>query len=130
MSDIQVYRITPEPEKYYVTAEYTKRIGKWPDEKYYTIIKPSYVGKYLNETQSGFGDNNIICYHFYNDIKDCRNDVYLNYEGTTSFIEVDCRSLMNRQRILALSKMINTNLLPTSELIDQPNILRKINNFI
>lgn len=127
---MEVYRINPEPGKYYETVEYTRKEGKWPDEKYYTIIKPLYVGKYLNKTEGGYGDNKIICHHFYNDIKDCNNNVYLNYEGTTSFLEVDCRSLKNRLRVLALSKMIKTNLLPTSELIDQPNILEKINSFI
>ena len=49
MTDTQVYRIKPELEKYYVTAEYTRKIGKWPDEQYYTVIKPLYVGKFLNE---------------------------------------------------------------------------------
>ena len=130
MTDTQVYRIKPEPDKYYVTAEYTRKIGKWPDEQYYTVIKPLYVGKFLNESQSGYGDNKIICYHFENDIKKCRNDVYLNYEGTTCFLQVDCRSLTNRQRVLALSKMIITEKLPTSELMDPSNILEKINGFI
>ena len=66
---MEVYRIKPELDKYYETVEYTRKEGKWPDEKYYTIIKPLYVGKFLNETISGYGDNKIVCYHFENDIK-------------------------------------------------------------
>jgi hypothetical protein len=126
---MEVYRTKPKPGKYYETVEYTRKEGKWPDEKYYTIIKPLYVGKFLNETISGYSDNKIVCYHFENDIKKCRSDVYLNYEGTTSFLEVNCRSLETKQRILALSKMMITKTLPTSELIDQSNILEKINNY-
>ena len=127
---MEVYRIKPELGKYYETVEYTRKEGKWPDEKYYTIIRPLYVGKFLNETISGYSDNKIVCYHFENDITKCRSDVYLNYEGTTSFLEVDCRSLMNRQKVLALSKMMLNSTNPTLNLIDQSNILEKVNNFI
>lgn len=66
MEEYQVYRINPEKNKYYVTAEYKKKLSFFPKEKYFTTIKPLYVGRFLYELSSGFGDGKLIIYYFYN----------------------------------------------------------------
>ena len=108
MEEYQVYRITPEKDKYYVTAEYTRSIGPWTNEIFYTdTFTPRYVGKYYKEISSGYGDGKQTAYYFYNDLTNRQSYVYLNYEGTTSFIEVDSIQLVNdRYRILNLAKMM------------------------
>lgn len=131
MEEYQVYRIIPEKDKYYVTSEYTKRIGNWRDEKLYTTNKPRYVGKYFKEFSDGCGDGRRTAYYFYNDLSHSLNTVYLSYEGTTSFIEVDSIQMVNdRYRILNLAKMMLSNSELCLYLQDQSNILPIINYYL
>lgn len=131
MEEYQVYRITPEKDKYYVTAEYTRRIGPWRNEIYFTTFKPRYVGKYFKEFSSGHGDGKQTAYYFYNDQINKLNTVYEAYEGTTSFIEVDSIQLVNdRYRILNLAKMMLCDSELCLNLQDQPNILTIINQHL
>ena len=131
MEKYQVYRITPVINKYYVTAEYTRRIGRWPEHDYYTNIKPRYVGKFINEISSGFGDGKQTTYYFYNDVTNSVNKVFLSYEGTTCFEEVDSIQMVNkRKRILSLSKMMISNSEPCIHLEDQQNILSIVNEHL
>jgi hypothetical protein len=84
----QVYRISPAINRFYETALYTHKEGKWPNEEYYTTNKPTYVGKFIEHKQYGYGDGAIHVGIFLND----RNRQYVivqyTYEGTTCFREV------------------------------------------
>ena len=127
----QVYRITPKKDKYYVTAEYTRRIGRFPIETFYTTLLPKYVGKYVKEISTGCGDGKQTTYYFFNDVNNSLEPVYLAYEGTTSFIEVDSfKIVMNRYRILSLAKMMLSNSEPCINLHEQSNILNIINQHL
>ena len=131
MAEHQVYRITPEKDKYYITAEYTKRIGRWPKETYYTNLEPIYVGKYFKEISSCYGDGKRMTYYFYNDVSNSLNKVYLSYEGTTSFVEVDSIKIVNNMyRILSLTKMMLSDYGPCINLQDQQSILPIINQHL
>lgn len=131
MEEHQVYRITPENNKFYVTAEYTKKIGRFPNETYYTTLLPRYVGKYSKEISTGYGDGKQTTYYFYNDLSNSIKQVHLAYEGTTSFIEVESfKIVMNRYRILSLAKMMLSNSEPCINLQDQTNILSIINQYL
>jgi hypothetical protein len=81
----EVFRITPEWTKYYAWAEYTRKIGNYPNEKYFA---PStiYVGQLFKRDEGGFGDGSwrrdTFIYH------DKTVVVNYSYEGHTCFIEV------------------------------------------
>lgn len=131
MEEYQVYRINPEKDKYYVTAEYTNKIGQYPKETYFTNIKPIYVGKYFKEISTGFGDGKQTIYYFYNDISHLVNKVWLSYEGTTCFAEVDSVEILNnRNRILSLATMMISDSEPYNNLHDQQNILQIVNLYL
>jgi len=85
----EVFRLTPEPGKYYSYAEHTKCVGKWPNVKYYTTNKLQYVGLFLYHSVSGYRDNAEHVSTFYN----CGKETRIRYSdgGNTSFIEVKPR---------------------------------------
>ena len=83
---VQVYRLTPQEGKYYMTTTWTEREGKYPNEKYYTTNELKYVGKFLRHESYGYRDNAL-----HKDIFDnngVENEVIYTYEGTTSFLEI------------------------------------------
>ena len=86
-SEIEVYRITPEVGKCYETAEYTRKTGKYPNEKYFTMNTPKYVGKFVKTEQYGMGDGAKI-FSVFNDNGNLKTVAY-TYEGTTCFREVN-----------------------------------------
>ena len=45
--DIEVYRIIPTIGDCYETIESTRSTGPWDNKKYYSTLKPRYVGEYL-----------------------------------------------------------------------------------
>jgi len=122
----EVYRITPTIDKYYETAEYTQRIGKWPNEKYYTINKPKYVGRYLKQLRSGWGDGSNIIDIFFNDEINEEVSVPLLYEGTTSYREVESKDLEKIKKILAFMISSLDNKTPINQIDDLSNIGEKI----
>lgn len=85
-SEIEVYRLTPEVGKYYKTAEYTRKTGRYPNEKYFTTNTPKYVGKFVKTEQYGFGDG-AKAYSVFNNNGNLETVAY-TYEGTTCFREV------------------------------------------
>jgi len=86
--EIEVYRSNLEIEKYYETAEYTKKTGSWGErnEKYFTTLnKLSYVGKYIKTERNGWGDGCRVWSIFDDNGK--KITVEYKYEGTTCFRE-------------------------------------------
>lgn len=123
---IEVFRITPTVDKYYETSEYTQKIGKYPDEKYYTINKPKYVGKYLKQLRSGYGDGCSIVDLFLNDETKEEVCVPLSYEGRTSYREVESKELEKRKKILSFMISSLENKFPINQISDLSNIGEKI----
>jgi len=89
--ETEVYRITPEKGKYYETAIYTRKVGRWPNEKYYTTKPLRYVGEFIKHHQTGYGDGAQHWDIYMNNGKEERVDY--EYEGTTCFREVSKRGL-------------------------------------
>jgi len=87
IKEIEVFRLTPELGKYYETALLTRREGRFPDEKYYTIHTPQYVGKFMIQMRSGYGDGVQVVDIFENE-KGEKVNVNYTYEGTTAYREV------------------------------------------
>lgn len=88
IKEIEVFRLTPELGKYYETALLTRREGRFPDEKYYTIHTPQYVGKFMIQMRSGYGDGVQVVDIFENE-KGEKVNVNYTYEGTTAYREVE-----------------------------------------
>jgi len=86
MTEIEVFRMTPQVGKYYETANYIRREGRYPSERYFTTIPPTYVGKYIRHEQYGYGDGGRHYAIF--DNSGVEITVTYNYEGTTCFREV------------------------------------------
>ena len=83
----EVYRISPTVNKYYETATYTSKEGKWPNERYYAPKnETTYVGKFIEHKQYGYGDGATHIDVFSNEDKLVY--VHYTYEGTTCFREV------------------------------------------
>jgi hypothetical protein len=101
--EIEVFRLTPQINKYYETTEFTRKEGKWPNEHYYSNKKLKYVGKFIKHEQYGFGDS-MSCYDIFdNDGEEVI--VQYTYEGTTSYreVEVDGNS---KERIIKRTKIL------------------------
>lgn len=82
----EIYRLTPVVGKIYETAEYTKREGKYPKERYFTDKPLIMAGKFIKHVKTGYGD-----YAKHYDIFDLNGKekiVNYTYEGTTCFKEV------------------------------------------
>ena len=83
----EVFRLILIPGKYYETALHTRRIGIHPNEKFFTINKIEYVGKFISYERSGFyGDAPPPPALFDNAGK--TEKVYFTYEGTRCFREI------------------------------------------
>ena len=123
--EIEVFRITPVVGKCYETAENTRKEGSWPNEKYYTINTPRYVGKFIKQIRSGWGDSASITDIFFND--EINKEVYvpLSYEGRTSYREVECKELEKRKKMV---KFMTTTIDPNAKfkMDDEGRIGRKI----
>ena len=86
MSKIEVFRLTPEVGKCYSTAEFTEKVGRYPNiELYYTTYPLRYVGRYLRTERYGSGDGMTATSFF--DNNGIINMVEYTYEGTTCFVE-------------------------------------------
>jgi hypothetical protein len=87
MGEIEVYRLSPVVGKAYKTAEWTRKEGGWPNERYYTTNIPRYVGTFIKTVrEGGWGDGARIWSLFDDNGKEVRVDY--TYEGTTCFIEL------------------------------------------
>ena len=97
--EIEVFRLTPELNKYYETALLTRKEGKYPNEKYYTTNTRRYVGKFIVQMRLGFGDGTQVIDIFENQHNE-KVKVYYTYEGTTAFREV--KPLLTKKQKLAI----------------------------
>ena len=82
---VEVFRLTPILGKCYSTAEYTIKVGSYPNERYFTTYELRYVGRYLRTERYGSGDGMTATSFF--DVNGIINLVEYTYEGTTSFLE-------------------------------------------
>ena len=89
--EIEVYRIIPTVGECYETIESTRSTGPWDNKKYYSTLKPRYVGKFLrSEPIMQMGEPSEV-YIFYNDITNMEDTLCLSFEGTTCFMLVECK---------------------------------------
>ena len=88
-SETEVFRITPEVGKHYVTTTYTRKTGNYlnKNEKYFSTNKITYVGCFVKHEQRGFCDGAQHWDIFNNNGVEVRVDY--TYEGTTCFCEVN-----------------------------------------
>ena len=109
LNKIEVFRLKPIENKYYETTTYTHKTGQFPNEKYYTINKLRYVGKFIRHESCGYRDNAIHWDIFDNN----GNEEIVNYtyEGTTCFIEVQPKMSPNLKE--ELFGRINNNMIPS-----------------
>ena len=89
MTETEVFRITPVVNRCYEHAEYTRKEGRYPNERYFTNIPPIYVGEYIRSEQGGFGDGGWKRDYFRN-LNGNMIVIDYSYEGRTSFREVPC----------------------------------------
>lgn len=120
--EYEVYRISPEVGKCYMTAERSRKEGRFPNERYYTNVKPRYVGEFKNRIRGGYGDNSSTTDYFHNDMTNKEEQVIYSYEGTTCFLEVDCYELLKRQKMLAFMSALLKERAPTNDLEDLSHI--------
>lgn len=114
MQEVQVFRLTPVLNKCYEHAEYTRRQGNYPNERYFTNVPPTYVGKFVRFEQGGYGDNGWRT-DFFEDLKGKEVAVNYSYEGRTCFREVPCgppslprehlEAIENKKRIPTLKNL-------------------------
>jgi hypothetical protein len=90
MSETEVFRITPVVNRCYEHAEYTRKEGRYPNERYFTNIPPRYVGEYIRSEQGGWGDGGWKRDYF-RDLDGTMTGIDYSYEGRTSFREAPCR---------------------------------------
>ena len=86
--EVEVFRIcTFEPDKIYHFALYTRKEGKFPNEKYYTKNPLTLVGTFIRTERWGYHDNGGAASYFeYNgDITRIEYD----YDGKTCFVSLD-----------------------------------------
>jgi len=128
-NEIEVFRNVIVGECY-ETVESTRSTGPWDNRKYYTTLKPRYVGKYLrSERIMQMGEPSAV-YIFYNDITGIEEVLSLSYEATTCFIPVECKSITKRKQMLAFSRALKKETEPTRNLEDMSNIIEMINKHI
>jgi len=73
----------------YEYALYTRREGRYPNEKYYTTNPLQYLGKFTHNEEWGYGDQHGGAHNF-ND-NGTPHRIVLDYEGKTCFRKVPCR---------------------------------------
>lgn len=86
--ETEVFRMTKfSKDKCYHFALYSKKIGKWPDDKYYANTELlEYLGYWVNsERWGGCGDGSGGAENFNNNGK--INRIVYDYDGKTCFVE-------------------------------------------
>lgn len=96
--EMEVFRISPEEGKCYEHIEATRSqyVGGNVNRKYFSTNQPKYVGKFIRVEQSGYGDGGQVWAIFNDDGRD--NRVEYSYEGTTCFIEAQCKAAQGGKR--------------------------------
>jgi len=90
--NIEMFRISPELNKYYEYAEYTHKEGNYPNQRYFINTLPRYVGMFIRRMEGGYCDGSWRTDYF---LDENGNEISVNYsyEGTTCFREVPCKQL-------------------------------------
>ena len=78
-------------DKCYEHALYTRTIGPWQNQKYFTTNPMQYVGKYVRSVRWGIRDGSGGDEIFNNN--GIEVIIHLDYAGTTSFREVPCKEV-------------------------------------
>ena len=88
----EVFRLTKfDKNQEYGYSHYTKKEGRYPNEKYYTTNEIKYVGKYKESiTLGNFGDGHFGCEVFIDD-KGKKTRVYYDYEGKLCFLIINSK---------------------------------------
>ena len=82
----EVFRsIEFDKNKCYGFALYTKKIGGWPNERYYTKNPIQYLGKYIRSERWGGGGDGAQAAEIFNN-----GNVKYDYDGKTCFVELPC----------------------------------------
>ena len=96
-AEVEVFRMKElEPGKCYEHAEYTRKGGVSPYERYYFRGQPNYVGKFVSHHRDGYGDGSHSWDIFDKNGKEMRVDY--SYEGRTCFREVSCKAEGGKRR--------------------------------
>ena len=87
-AEVEVFKLEPVVDRYYVTAIITRIAGTYPNLTYYSKSNPIYVGKYTRtEKNTGFGEKLYRTDYFMKNDKPIRVDYDLKKDNT-GFIEV------------------------------------------
>ncbi len=107
--EIEVFRITPRVGLCYQHVEATRSVYLGRGEhKYFSINEPRYVGKFVREVRTGWGDGGSTTAIFDDNGKE--NRVEYSYEGNTCFIEIPCinKVINSKARNQALRNVYET----------------------
>jgi hypothetical protein len=81
---MEVFRLsTFEKNVDYSFAMKTRTEGRWPNEKHYTTNTLQFLGKHVNSTRWGYGDQSGGSETFEHDGK--KTEIVYDYEGNTCF---------------------------------------------
>jgi hypothetical protein len=107
---IEMFRISPELNKYYEYAEYTYKEGNnYRDQKYFVTTPPKYVGTFIKREEGGYGDGSWRIDYF-QDEKMNKIAINYSYEGRTCFREVSCKPIEIPSLFNILQKCIKENI--------------------
>ena len=90
VGEVQVFRDTPEVGKCYFYAEATRTFYKNEISYAFTTNKLTYVGKFIGQSSSGWGDGKQTFAYFERNNQQIK--ISYSYEGNTSFLETTCRT--------------------------------------
>jgi hypothetical protein len=90
MAETEVFRLTPVLNRCYEHAEYTRKQGNYPNERYFVNIPPRYVGELIRREEGPGGDGGGWRRDYFRDLTGNEVAVNYSYEGRTCFREVPC----------------------------------------
>ena len=95
--EMEIFRISPEEGKCYEHIEATRsQYIRGGNRRYFSTNQPRYVGKFIREERSGYGDGGQV-WAIFND-NGTENRVEYSYEGNTCFIEAPCKGAQGGKR--------------------------------
>jgi hypothetical protein len=96
--EMEIFRISPEEGKCYEHIEATRSqyMRGMANRRYFSTNQPRYVGKFIREERSGYGDSGQV-WAIFND-SGTENRVKYSYEGNTCFIEAPCKGSQGGKR--------------------------------
>ena len=96
--EMEIFRTNPEEGKCYEHIEATRsqHMRGMDNRRYFSTNQPRYVGKFIREERSGYGDGGQVWAIFNDNEKE--NRVKYSYEGNTCFIEAPCKGAQGGKR--------------------------------